>query len=221
MCTVHVCALAQALRRAPDIEEMTKSSDGPEWGEDVAPEMLADADSKFVEIGGLRVGGPGPQLLVVCLPALLRFWQQLLPHQIISLILREVIHVSSLSLATNSCPPCVFMLTLTHPHRCPPRLCVYQTLPRTCTALRRAHDTPILPLYVHHITLPLCKGSGLTPLRALRDVRRFTTRRPCLCSSPTRAAAAALAVATAAAPAAAAKAALQAAPPLAAARASS
>jgi len=44
-----------ALRRAPDIEEMTKSSDGPEWGEDVAPETLADTDSKFVDVGGVRV----------------------------------------------------------------------------------------------------------------------------------------------------------------------
>eukprot|EP00983_Pelagomonas_calceolata_P106403 1159228-Pelagomonas_calceolata.AAC.11 len=34
---------------------MTKSSDGPEWGEDVAPETLADTDSKFVDVGGVRV----------------------------------------------------------------------------------------------------------------------------------------------------------------------
>ena len=52
-------AQLQALRRAPDIEEMTKSSDGPDGGEDVAAETMADTDSKFVDVmdGSIRVSG--------------------------------------------------------------------------------------------------------------------------------------------------------------------
>ena len=58
----------QALRRAPDIEEMSKSGDGQEWGEEVSPETLADADSKFVDIKGLRVRVFGCALYEVCRP---------------------------------------------------------------------------------------------------------------------------------------------------------
>lgn len=43
------------LRRS-NLEDLTKCSDGGgEGDEDVAPETMADSDSKFVEIGGMRV----------------------------------------------------------------------------------------------------------------------------------------------------------------------
>ncbi|KAG2496113.1 hypothetical protein HYH03_005716 [Edaphochlamys debaryana] len=49
---------AWMILRRPDLEDMTKTSDGggPDAVEDVPPEMLADDDSKFVELGpGLKV----------------------------------------------------------------------------------------------------------------------------------------------------------------------
>ncbi|KXZ55263.1 hypothetical protein GPECTOR_3g400 [Gonium pectorale] len=49
---------AWVIMRRPDLEEMTKTSDGggPDSGEDVPAEMLADDDSKFVELTpGLKI----------------------------------------------------------------------------------------------------------------------------------------------------------------------
>lgn len=47
------------LRRPgpPDLEDLTKTSDGglPEHGEDLPAEMLADEDSKFVQLDGIKV----------------------------------------------------------------------------------------------------------------------------------------------------------------------
>lgn len=47
------------LRRPgpPDLEDLTKTSDGglPENGEDLPAEMLADEDSKFVQLDGIKV----------------------------------------------------------------------------------------------------------------------------------------------------------------------
>mmetsp|Transcript_18106 Transcript_18106/g.38963 ORF Transcript_18106/g.38963 Transcript_18106/m.38963 type:complete len:770 (+) Transcript_18106:366-2675(+) len=48
---------AWTMLRRPDLEEMTKTSDGgrPDGGEDVPPETMADDDSKFVEVCGVKV----------------------------------------------------------------------------------------------------------------------------------------------------------------------
>ena len=46
------------MMRRPDLEDMTKTSDGggPDSGEDMPAEMLADDDSKFIELAaGLKV----------------------------------------------------------------------------------------------------------------------------------------------------------------------
>lgn len=51
---------AWVMLRRPDLEDMTKTSDGggPDSSEDVPAEMLADDDSKFVELEpGLKVRG--------------------------------------------------------------------------------------------------------------------------------------------------------------------
>lgn len=52
---------AWLMLKRPDLEDMTKTSDGggPDAGDDVPPEMLADDDSKFVDLGGLKVGWAG------------------------------------------------------------------------------------------------------------------------------------------------------------------
>ncbi len=48
---------AWLMLKRPDLEDMTKTSDGgdPDCGDDVAPELLADHDSKFVDLGGIKV----------------------------------------------------------------------------------------------------------------------------------------------------------------------